>query len=422
MKLIYKFKLLALSAFSFAMMTSCDDTVPEMGGAEQNYNTAFGMVQTNTNLALFNKAIELTSLKSTLETGDSYTYFAPNDTAIDVYLVQKGYVNDLGYPDITLVPVDELKELVLSHVVKGVQKRVGKLEGVNADYMETGELTTMANQVNADLYLLSVDVTNNVLKVNGSGKTALAQDLFGSNGFVNIIENVIELAPPAPVITSLSQAFASPGDILTISGNHFVKVKSVKFDSTVAEIVGAPTKTSIQVKVPANFGSYALITVETEFGVSAPSSIGVKYLLYADDTSKISYQWGWGGDITMLSNKKVSRGTYSIEKVAGPWSGFFIGFNETLKTADYQFLKISVFPTESTKILVTINSNTDDSTGTTVVVKPGQWNHLSIPFSDLKINQVGSTFNNLFIKEYSGVVTDVTPQTSILYFDDIGFL
>lgn len=422
MKLIYKLKLLALSAFSIAMLISCDDTVPEMGGAEQNRNTAFGMIQANTNLALFNKAIELTNLKATLDTGDSYTYFVPNDTAIDVYLVQNGYVNDLGYPDINLVPVDKLKELVLSHVVKDVQKRVGKLDGVTADYLETGELTTMANQANPDLYLLSVNVTDNVLKVNGSDKAALGQDLYGTNGFVNIIENVIVLTPPAPVINSVSQAFASPGDVITLTGNHFVKVKSVKFNSTDAEIVGTSTKTEIQVKVPADFVSYALITVETDFGVSAPSTIGVKYLLYADDTSKISYQWGWGGDIDMLNTEQVSRGTYSIKKIAGPWSGFFIGFNETLNTADYQFLKISVYATESTKILVTINSNTDDSTGTTVQLQAGQWNNLSIPFSDLKVNQVGPTFNNIFIKEYSGVVTDVTPQTSILYFDDIGFL
>ena len=68
------------------------------------------------------------------------------------------------------------------------------------------------------------------------------------------------------------------------------------------------------------------------------------------------------------------------------------------------------------------NANNDDALGTTVQLKAGQWNNLSIPFSDLKMNQVGATFNNIFIKEYSNVVTDVTPQTSILYFDDIGFL
>jgi len=423
MKIIYKLKSIAICMFLIGFVSSCDDSIPDIGGSEQNYNDVFGLITANANLTTFAKAIELTDLKSTLNTTDDYTYFVPNNVAIDAYLVERGYVNDLGYPDITLVPVADLKQLVLSHVVKGAKKRVGKLEGVQADYLETSKLTTMANTVNPDLYLLDVNVTDGILKVNGSSKPAIGLDYYGTNGFVHVLENVISLIPPAPVITSISQAFASPGDIITIYGDNFVKVKSVKFNDTKAEVIGTPTKNQMEVKVPADFQSYALIVIETQFGVSVPSSIGVKYLLYADDTSKIDYQWGWGGDFDMLNTEKVSRGTYSIKKIAGSWSGFFIAFKETLKTTDYQFLKISVYATESTKILVSINSDTSssdaDSKGTTVVLKAGQWNNLSIPFSDLKSNLVGPTFNNLFIKEYSGGT--ITPA-STLYLDDIGFL
>lgn len=419
MKNIYiKIKHIALSVFMVVAASSCDNEIEDIGGAQQNYNTAYGLVQANSNLTTFTKAIKLTGLESTLNTTDNYTYFVPNDAAFDAYLVANGYVNDLGYPDITLVPVDDLKQLVLSHVIKGVKKRVGKLEGVEADYLETGDYATMANAVNSDLYLLSINVTNGVLKVNGSDKEAPGLDYYGTNGFVNVLSNVVELTPPAPVISGLSQVLASAGDVITITGQNFVKVKSVKFGSTEATFT-AVSKTEIKATVPADFDSYALIVVETEFGVSAPNGIGLKYLLYEDSLK--GWGWGWGGDITWESTEKVSRGTNAIKKVAEAWSGLFMHSDLLLNVADYQFVKMSIFPTESTKIMVTINSDTGDSAkGTTVTLVPGQWNNISIPISALHPELLtDGNFDSVFIQEFSGGT--ITPG-SILYIDDLGFL
>ncbi|WP_205727642.1 fasciclin domain-containing protein [Flavobacterium crocinum] len=419
MKNIYnKVKHLALCAFLVATVSSCDNEIEDIGGAKQNYNTAYGLLLANSNLTTFTKAIKLAGLESTLNTADDYTYFVPNDATFDAYLVANGYVNDLGYPDINLVPVEDLKQLVLSHVIKGVKKRVGKLEGVQADYLETGDYSTMANALNSDLYLLSINVTNGVLKVNGSDKEAPGLDYYATNGFVNVLSNVIELTPPAPVITSLSQVLASPGDVITITGQNFVKVKNVKFGSTTATFT-AVSKTEIKATVPADFDSYALVVVETEFGVSAPSSIGLKYLLYEDSLK--GWGWGWGGDITWESTEKVSRGTNAIKKVAEAWSGLFMHSDLALNAADYQFVKMSIFPTESTKIMVTINSDTGDSSkGTTVTLVPGQWNNISIPISALHPELLsGGNFDSVFIQEFSGIT--ISPA-SILYIDDIGFL
>lgn len=419
MKNIYsKIKHIALSVFLVVAASSCDNEIEDIGGAEQNYNTAYGLIQANSNLTSFTKAIKLAGLESTLNTADNYTYFVPNDATFDAYLVANGYVNDLGYPDITLVPVEDLKQLVLSHVIKGVKKRVGKLAGVEADYLETGDYATMANAVNSDLYLLSINVTNGVLKVNGSDKEAPGLDYYGTNGFVNVLSNVIELTPPAPVISGLSQVLASAGDVITITGQNFVKVKSVKFGSTEATFT-AVSKTEIKATVPADFDSYALIVVETEFGVSAPSGIGLKYLLYEDSLK--GWGWGWGGDITWESTEKVSRGTHAIKKVAEAWSGLFMHSDLLLKATDYQFVKMSIFPTESTKIMVTINSDTGDSAkGTTVTLVPGQWNNISIPISALHPELLtDGNFDSVFIQEFSGGT--ITPS-SAFYIDDIGFL
>ncbi|QLC68042.1 IPT/TIG domain-containing protein [Flavobacterium sp. LPB0248] len=266
--------------------------------------------------------------------------------------------------------------------------------------------------------MLSINVTNNTLKVNGSDKEAPGLDYYGTNGFVNVLSNVIELTPPAPVISSLSQVLASPGDVITITGQNFVKVKSVKFGSTEATFT-AVSKTEIKATVPADFDSYALIVIETDFGVSAPSGIGLKYLLYEDSLK--GWGWGWGGDITWESTEKVSRGTNAIKKVAEAWSGLFMHSDLLLKAADYQFVKMSIFPTESTKIMVTINSDTGDSAkGTTVTLVPGQWNNISIPISALHPELLtDGNFDSVFIQEFSGGT--ITPS-SILYIDDIGFL
>ncbi|GAA3750416.1 hypothetical protein GCM10022422_38930 [Flavobacterium ginsengisoli] len=419
MKNIYnKLKHIAVCVFLLVAASSCDNDIQDIGGAQQNYNTAYGLVLANSNLSTFAKAIQLAGLESSLNTPDDFTYFVPNNTALDAYLVANGYVNDLGYPDINLVPVDDLKQLVLSHVVKGVKKRVAKLEGVEADYLTTGDYATMANAVNPDLYLLSINVTNNVLKVNGSDKSAPGLDYYGTNGFVNVLDNVIVLTPPAPAITSLSQVLASAGDVITITGQNFVKVKTVKFGSSEATFT-VVSKTEIKATVPADFDSYALIVVETEFGVSAPSGVGLKYLLYEDSLK--GWGWGWGGDITWESTEKVSRGTYAIKKVAEAWSGLFMHSDLLLNAADYQFVKMSIFPTESTKIMVTINSDTGDSAkGTTVTLIPGQWNNISIPISALHPELLtDGNFDSVFIQEFSGGT--ITPS-SAFYIDDIGFL
>ncbi|MBJ2125318.1 fasciclin domain-containing protein [Flavobacterium sp. IB48] len=420
MKNIYnKLMQIAVCVFLVATASSCDNDIQDIGGAQQNYNTAYGLILANTNLTTFAKAIQLAGLESSLNTPDDFTYFVPNNTALDAYLVANGYVNDLGYPDINLVPVDDLKQLVLSHVVKGVKKRVAKLEGIEADYLTTGDYATMANAVNPDLYLLSINVTNNVLKVNGSDKAAPGLDYYGTNGFVNVLDNVIVLTPPAPAISSLSQVLASAGDVITITGQNFVKVKTVKFGSTEATFT-AVSNTEIKATVPADFDSYALIVVETEFGVSAPSGIGLKYLLYEDSLKGTG--GGWGGAVTWQSTEKVSRGTYSIKKVIGSWEGITMKSEKLLNVADYQFVKMSIFPTESTKIFININSSDlyNSDKGTTVTLVPGQWNNISIPISNLHPELIpGGKFDEILIQEFSNIT--ITPASTI-YLDDIGFL
>ncbi|QDW23003.1 fasciclin domain-containing protein [Flavobacterium sp. KBS0721] len=417
MKILYKLKQIALGALLLAMASSCDDTIEDVGGAQQNYNSVYGIIAANTNLATFTKAIDLAGLKSTFDKPDDFTFFIPTDAAFDAYLVKSGYVNSLGYPDITLVPVDVLREVVLSHVVKGVKKRVGYLDGVQADYLTTGELSTMANAEDADLYLLSVNVTNGVLKVNGSDKPAPGVDYYGTNGFVNVLDNVISLDPPAPVIEGVSNASPSPGEDIIVKGLNFVQVQNVKFDDKVVTFK-VLSKTEIQVTVPADYGSNALVTVQTVYGVSNIATLGVRYLLYGDNFSGAAspvWDGGWGGTQDFQNTERVNRGTYSIKRTNNEgWTGMSIGFN-SINVADYGYLKISVFPVKTTKLFFSIATDLPWATGFSVEVKAGEWNNLSIPFSDLKADKIGATISSLNIQEYSG-------EPGTVYLDDIGFL
>ncbi|MFD2940569.1 hypothetical protein [Flavobacterium notoginsengisoli] len=71
MKNIYnKVKHIAACVFLVAAVSSCDNEIEDIGGAQQNYNTVYGMLHANTNLTVFAKAIKLTGLESTLDTPD----------------------------------------------------------------------------------------------------------------------------------------------------------------------------------------------------------------------------------------------------------------------------------------------------------------------------------------------------------------
>ena len=75
------------------------------------------------------------------------------------------------------------------------------------------------------------------------------------------------ITQPPPVITSFAPQVANPGDIVTITGQVFNGVTSVRFDKIPATIVGTPTATQIQVQVPQGVSSN-LIYVTTPVGLS----------------------------------------------------------------------------------------------------------------------------------------------------------
>ena len=224
---------------------------------------------------------------------------------------------------------------------------------------------------------------------------------------------------PPPIIASFTPLAAGAGDIVTITGTVFNSVTAVKFDTTPAEIVGTPTETQIQVKVPAGVvQSYIYVT--TPGGTAkSPTTFGFKALVYDE-----AFTAGWGSYFGYNSTRDLAntehpkRGAVAIKTTfSDAYGAFQVGYNGAtidVKKAGLTALKFSVYGGASTNgksIQVVING----AYGSAVVVplSTGSYTDYTIPLSSLGNP---ATITELVIQNYGG------PVPSVIYIDDIGFI
>lgn len=419
MKLKYKLQKIAFVFFIAMAIVSCDQETEDIGKAEQNTATVYELIQNNANLSIFKKAIELTGLNTTLNTADNFTIFAPTDATFEAYLIKNKFINSLGYADITLVPVEILKTILLQHIVKDVKKRAVKLAGVEADYMESGNLTSMANPLDKDLYAIKIDLQGNVLKVNESDKQAVGVDFSASNGFVNVIENIISLTPLTPTIKEISNITPVPGDAVTINGDHFVGITSVTFEGIPAKIVTNPNRNTVTVTCPVGF-VFGKVIVTTKYGVSASVIIGEKdfvakdYLIYDDVLKNGWYAAGWAKEQSLLITSIVKKGTYSLGASVDGWQGFgFAMWDTPIDATLYQSIKFSIYSTVTGKVKLFLVKDKWDN-GIDVDVIAGKWTTRII---DLNLDTMfGATkkIDQFLFQESTG-------NANVIYVDNAGF-
>ncbi|RFZ84411.1 hypothetical protein DYU05_01950 [Mucilaginibacter terrenus] len=233
------------------------------------------------------------------------------------------------------------------------------------------------------------------------------------------------IAQPPPTITSFDPLAASTGDIITIKGTVFDGVTAVKFDDTPAEIVGTPTPTQIQVKVPAGIvQSYIYVTTPGGTTKSA-ASYGFKYVIYGDALSA-----GWGGQgnggydgygstRNYASTEHPKRGPNAIAvTVDNGYGALQLGYGgATLSVTEKGLtsLKVSVYGGNAIKagdrVQLVINGNY--GAAYPIELKPGAYTDYTIPLS-----AVGSP----------ATISEITFQTlgvaapSTFYVDDLGFI
>ena len=233
------------------------------------------------------------------------------------------------------------------------------------------------------------------------------------------VDYTFPIQQPAASITSFTPLAGSTGDIVTITGTVFDGVTGVRFDNVPATIVGTPTKTQIQVKVPAGVvQSYIYVT--TPGGTAkSPASFGFKALVY-DDT----FSSGWGAYFGYNSTRDyantehVKRGTYAIKVLyQDAYGAFQVGYNGAtidVNKLGLTAIKFSIYggagTTATSRVQVILNGNYNSPSAVTIV--PGVYTDFTVPLSS-----VGSptTITELVIQCLNG-------NGTVVYIDDIGFI
>jgi hypothetical protein len=231
---------------------------------------------------------------------------------------------------------------------------------------------------------------------------------------------------PAPVITSFLPQVANPGDTVTITGQVFNGVTAVAFDKIPATIVGTPTATTVQVRVPQGVSSN-FIYVTTPGGTAvSTTNFGFKYVVY---TEALTPGWGQNGgydgyESTKTYNDKShpESGTYDIACVfTNIYGELQLGYGGAtpvnVSTLGLTALKFSVYAgagyTAGQRVQIVINGNYVGSAEVLLTVKPGAYTDFIVPLSSL-----GSptTIKEIVIQNY-GVGEPCT-----IYVDNIGFI
>jgi hypothetical protein len=235
------------------------------------------------------------------------------------------------------------------------------------------------------------------------------------------IDYTFPIQQPPPSITSFTPLAGSAGDIVTITGTVFDAVSGVKFDNVAAQIVGTPTTTSIQVKIPAGVVQ-AYIYVTTPGGTAKSiASFGFKSIVYDDALAS-----GWGnydGYNSVRDYRNAlhpKRGLYAISTIfQNAYGALQIGYGgATLNVSSLGLtaLKLSIYGDPATihagdRVQVVINGNYGSAF--LITLTPGAYTDYTIPLSSL-----GSptTITEFVIQAYGLAV----PST--IYVDDIGFI
>jgi hypothetical protein len=307
--------------------------------------------------------------------------------------------------------------------------------GIQYGIIGTNLLTTSSVSFNGvSVYFNPTLLTDNSIIVTIPSSTSTATQVpFGpgqSNKLTIVtahgtVDYTFPIQQPAPVITSFTPLSASAGDIVTITGSVFNSVSAVRFDTTPAVIVGTPTATSIQVRVPAGVAS-AYIYVTTPGGTTkSPASFGFKYTIYDDALAT-----GWGGQgsggysgygstLNFASPTQPKRGTNAIGVAFnGSYDALQIGYGGAtvlnVKTLGLTSIKFSVYAgagiKTGDKLQVVINGAYG---GYTVTLTAGAYTDFTVPLSALG--------NPTEIKEFV-LQNQGSAAPSTIYVDDIGFI
>lgn len=264
-----------------------------------------------------------------------------------------------------------------------------------ADSLFSSDDTTVTVKIPSNL----PDPVNNPIKVTTKYGTAVYN---------------FKILQPAPVITSFTPGAGGAGTEVTLTGDYFLGVTSVKLNTTDLAIVSS-SKTQIKVTIPSTItGGYFFVT--TPSGTTkAAISYGLGYVIYADALTTGWSNTSYSTTATLTNTLNVLRGTNSVKT---NYNVGFGGFRLTkaapaISTTGYSAIKFSVYGSTNSggfKIRVILNGSSAVTYTLTLPTTLGVWTQVEVPLSSIGNP---ATISSIELKEYSGKIFEV-------FFDDIG--
>lgn len=193
-KLIHLFTILSISLF-IASCSNDDD-----GTTTPDSLTIVDFVANNADYSSLGAALDAAGLTATLSGTANFTVFAPNNEAFATFLNANGFAN-LGD-----VPVDALREILLNHVIEGVN--------LSSD-LTTGYITSLATGPSSSQNLSMFINTASGVGINGVSQVTQA-DITVENGVIHAVNAVIGLptvvtfALADPTFSNLVAALTRP--------------------------------------------------------------------------------------------------------------------------------------------------------------------------------------------------------------------
>lgn len=196
---------LTLIVVSSTIMFSCSDDDSSSDGG----NTIAAVASQNPNLSILVDALGRADL--TLDRNGSFTVFAPTNDAFIQFL------DDNNFESLEDVPVSVLRQVLLNHMVTGVN--------MSTD-LSTGYIKTLAKGSASSTNTLSMFVnTASGVRLNGVANV-IAADVMASNGVVHVVDAVIGL-PTIVTHATANPNFSSLVGALTAEGQpDFVGILS----------------------------------------------------------------------------------------------------------------------------------------------------------------------------------------------------
>jgi uncharacterized surface protein with fasciclin (FAS1) repeats len=194
-KLISLFTILSVSLFIASCSNDDDGGTPTPDGV-----TIVDFVANNTEYSSLGAALDAAGLTATLSGTTNFTVFAPNNAAFSTFLSANGFAS------LDDVPVDALREILLNHVLEGVN---------NSGDLATGYTTSLATGASSSQNLSMFINTASGVRINGVSQVTQA-DITVDNGVIHAVDAVINLpsvvtfALADPTFSNLVAALTRP--------------------------------------------------------------------------------------------------------------------------------------------------------------------------------------------------------------------